>query len=414
MQKFIDKEYNLIITVDNGINAKAPIELALRNQVDVIITDHHSIDETSQTKALYIHPAYSNLDYHVSGGFVAYNLAKALLNKDDKYLHALAAITIISDVMPLVKGNRLFVREALKNINNYKFSPIYKLVNGFVDSGSIGNLIAPKINAMGRLNDLYNPNQLVKYFNSVNEQELDAFSKMIEECNNKRKLLTQSYVNKYHHLKPVDNFLMIEDNDLHEGLIGLLASRFSNEYNCICYVGALNNDHYKASIRSPKAIDIYKYINDNNDLFIKYGGHRNAVGLSYYKANSESIHQIMTDALAKYDLSKEYNVIALKAEDITIENIMSLRYFEPYGNEFERPLFLIKDAIVTKINPLKNKLHYRISILFNELNFDVMMFNVKSLEFDLSSKVDFVVNLSINDFNGKSSVNIISENYQIV
>ncbi|MGL4382532.1 MAG: DHH family phosphoesterase, partial [Bacilli bacterium] len=235
VSKLLPQQYDLIITVDNGINAKEAIQLALDASIDVIISDHHYLDETKQTKAIYVHPTYSNLDYYISGGLVAFYLASALLQEEVPYLKALAAITLISDVMPLVKGNRLIIREALALINQGLFLNISSLHDGFIDSAVIGNIIAPKINAFSRMSELYNPNQLVKYFNTQQPQEIKAFAIVINECNELRKAKTKEYYTKYQDLKPEDNLLMIEDQNLSEGLIGLLASRFAYQYHCVSF-----------------------------------------------------------------------------------------------------------------------------------------------------------------------------------
>ncbi|MEG0569752.1 MAG: DHH family phosphoesterase, partial [Erysipelotrichales bacterium] len=279
VQQFIDKDYDLIITVDNGINALDAVQLALDNGIDVLVSDHHAIEEDMQdNRAIYVHPAYSNLDYYISGGVVAYYIAIALLNRDDSYLHALAAITLISDVMPLEKGNRIFLRKALANMQANDYLPIKSLATGFIDSGMIGTIIAPKINSLGRLPDLYNPNKLVRYFCSDNANEIKSFAKEIEACNNHRKDMTAQYFASYSEVVPSNNFVMIEEENLHEGLIGLLASRFANQYNCVCLVATQNGDTFKGSVRSIDGINAYEVFKKHSALFDKFGGHAQAMG----------------------------------------------------------------------------------------------------------------------------------------
>ncbi|MDF9867481.1 single-stranded-DNA-specific exonuclease [Bacilli bacterium PM5-3] len=414
VDKFIAKGYRLIITVDNGINAKEAIEYAKKHGVDVIITDHHTPDKLMECDAIYIHPKYSNLDYEVSGGYVAYMFISKLIGYEDDYLHALAAITLISDVMPLVKGNRVFIRQALKNIQDKQYLQIISLASGFVDSSMIGTIIAPKINSLGRLPDIYNPNTLVQYFCSNKRIAIINYAKEIEECNNIRKQMTSDYFQSFNDKELFNNFLMIEDDDIHEGLLGLIASRFTNQYHCVSMIATSNNLEYKASIRSISEVNIYDIVSKRPELFIKYGGHSQAMGISYQKENSREINEFLSNELSNIKIAdKEYEVILLDESDLTLDNIVSLRYLEPFGNGFEQPLFLIKDAIVANIKALKGNIHYRLNILYQTKCFEIMIFNNPNLDISVNDKVDLIVKLGINNFNGKTKLNIIVEDYVI-
>lgn len=414
VQQFIDKDYKLIITVDNGINAQQAIEKALKNGVDVIITDHHQReDEKVVTDALYLYPGDSNLEYFVSGGYVAYQLASKLLEYEDDYLQALAAISLISDVMPLIKGNRKFIRTALKNINEKKYPQIVSLADSFIDSNTIANLIAPKINSLGRLPDLFNPNNLVKYFCNSNKMEIINFAQVINECNNIRKQMSNDYLNNFEEVIVDNNLLMVIDHQIHEGLLGLLASRFTNTYNCVSFVACHEGDIAKASIRSIAQIDIYQILMKRVELFDKIGGHSQAVGLSFNMSNLKKIEAFLEEELKNYQVEKPiYQVIQLQASDLNIDNIKSLRYLQPFGNQFENRLFLLKDVHVADIKKLKGD-HYRVSIFLQGELFEVMFFNQKNLDIKMNDSLDIVVNLSINEFRNVEKINIIMEDYQI-
>ena len=414
VDKFIAKDYKLIITVDNGINAKEAINYALENGIDVVVTDHHTIDETMQCDIPYIHPAYSNLDYYVSGGYIAYALASSLLDYEDDYFQALAAITLISDVMPLNKGNRPFIRTALQNIQNKQYLQIVSLANGFVDSAMIATIIAPKINSLGRLPDIYNPNTLVQYFCSNKRTAIVNYAKEIEECNNIRKQMTNGFLEIINVDEINSNLFMLEDDGIHEGLLGLIASRFSNQYNCVSFIATKSNNEYKASLRSISGVNIYDIIARKSELFTKFGGHEQAMGLSYESDKSTEIRSVLEKELSQIEIEdKQYDVILLEEDDITIDNIISLRYLEPFGNSFEQPLFLIKDAIVANIKGLKNNLHHRVTILFQTKSFEVMIFNNPNLDIKVNDHVDLIVKLGINEFNGRTTPSIIVEDYQV-
>ncbi|MDL2211575.1 DHH family phosphoesterase [Erysipelotrichaceae bacterium OttesenSCG-928-M19] len=414
VKQFIAKDYKLIITVDNGINAQEAIQYAIEHNVDVLVTDHHQVDLNKQSNVICLHPQYSNLDYEVSGGYVAYQFIKNLISYEDDYLHALAAITLISDVMPLVKGNRSFIRKALQNIQDFNYLQINVLANGFVDSSMIGSVIAPKINSLGRLPDIYNPNTLVKFFCSNKKIAILNYAKEIEECNNVRKQMTNDYYQELDNYTIKHNFLMIENDSYHEGLLGLLASRFSNQEKCVSFIATSNKDEYKASIRSIPEINIYNILSQYEYLFTKLGGHSQAMGVSYKKENAKEIKKVIENELKDLEIpEKSYDVIKLDEVDLELDNIIALRYLEPFGNGFQAPLFLIDNAIVATMKGLKNNQHYRLNILFETKSYEVMLFNVNSCDIKVNDHLDLIVKLGLNNYNGQTKLNIIVEDYLI-
>lgn len=414
VKQFLKKDYNLIITVDNGIVAQEAINYALANNIDVLISDHHQVvEDLLVAQALYFHPTFSNLEYEVSGGFVAYTLMSALLGYEDDYLHALAAITLISDVMPLVKGNRKFVRRALNNINKYEYLQIKLLATGFVDSAMIANIISPKINALGRLSDIYNPNNLVKYFCSNNKKAITNYALEIVEANNLRKQMSNDYYEKYNDLKVFNNLVFIEDDDLHQGISGLLASRLSYSNNCVSFIASQDKDLYKASIRSVEQINIYNVLKEHDYLFETMGGHAQAMGVSYHPENSTKIKQLLETSLNNFEINeKEYLVYQINASDLTIDNIKALRYLEPFGNGFRAPLFLIKDALILNVKKLKAGLYYKVSFSYQQEFFEAVIFN-SDFNAKVNDFVDLIVSLGINTYNGNEKINMIIEQFLV-
>ena len=237
VEQIASKGYSLIITVDNGVKAYDAVERANELGVDVIITDHHNCEEELPEAFSIIHTKISP-DYpykEISGGFVAYKLASALLKKHDKYLFCLAAITTISDMMPLLDENRALVKRALEFMKENKYPQLELLLgnNQKYSVTSIGFIIAPKINSFGRLSDLINPNHLVKYFRQDASIEiLKAVSSKAVEINAKRQEMTnKQYQNVLTTLNSDEQFLYSYQNEIHEGLIGLVAGKYTRHYN---------------------------------------------------------------------------------------------------------------------------------------------------------------------------------------
>ncbi|MEG0569498.1 MAG: hypothetical protein RR543_03820, partial [Erysipelotrichales bacterium] len=137
-------------------------------------------------------------------------------------------------------------------------------------------------------------------------------------------------------------------------------------------------------------------------------------GLSYNKENAKEINEKLSNDFKDIDISdKEYQVIDVKEDDLSIDNVKSLRYLEPFGNEFEAPLFLLKNVLVAQIKHLKGNIHHRISVLLDHKAVDVMVFNQSDLDIKVNDHVDMIVKLGVNEFYGKEKLNIIVEDYKI-
>ena len=406
------KGIDLIITVDNGINAVEAITKALELNIKVIISDHHKPNEEYIAGVAYIHPALSNLDYPISGGMVAYYMSCALLGYEDDYLLSLACVTTISDVMPIIKGNRKLVRKGLSIINKMHYPSIELLANGFIDSSMIGTIISPKINSLGRLPDYYNPNHLVEYFTTSNFSLLQSYALEIEEVNKQRKELSNAFYEKHKQDDFEEKVLFIHDNDLHEGVIGLLATRFSNEYNCITIIATDNDQEYKASLRSVDGINIFDIVDSNPSLFLRYGGHNMAMGLSFEKEKMDDILEAFNQHLHDIEIkAKSYDVIEIDASELSVDSVKDLRRLEPYGHSFEQGHFLLKDGIVCGIKKLSGGLHHKVDVLYKENHLEMMFFFSQDLDLMINDRIDVIVNVGINSFRNKESVSCIVENY---
>lgn len=258
VKQMAEKGYSLIITVDNGVKAFDAIECANELGVDVIVTDHHQFDVDLPDAYSFIHTKLS-LEYpfkEISGGYVAYKLASALLNKHDKYLYCLAAITTVSDMMPLLDENRSLVKRALLFMKEEKYPALEMLLskNQTYDMTCLGFTIAPKINSFGRLPEICHPNILVKYFLKDAPQELlMKVSQMANQINEKRKKIISE---QYASIKDIENdkFLYYSNEHIHEGIIGLIAGNYTRDYEIPSFVMHYDKDKqlYRGSARSVK------------------------------------------------------------------------------------------------------------------------------------------------------------------
>lgn len=422
VEQMANKRYTLIITVDNGIKAYEAIEKANELGVDVIVTDHHNYDDELPDAFSIIHTKISP-DYpykEISGGFVAYKLASALLKKHDKYLFSLAAITTISDMMPLLDENRALVKRALEFMKENKYPQLELLLgsNQTYSVTSIGFIIAPKINSFGRLSEIINPNHLVKYFRSdASIGILKAVSEKAIEVNAKRQELTnKQYQSVLTMIDPNEQFLYAYQNEIHEGIIGLVAGKYTRQYNRPSFVMTFDSEKnlYKGSARGIEGIPLNKIFENVQDLLESYGGHALAGGFSVGSDKVEELKEKLELYLNKQ--LKDYtpplvDVIEVTGNEISKVSVKQLELLEPLGNGNEEMRFFIKDLPVSKVTSLSNGKHIRFDLSLPQVKAQALFFNHGDLFEQLkdTKMINAVGKFNINVFNNIESVNLIIE-----
>ena len=422
VEQIASKGYSLIITVDNGVKAYDAVERANELGVDGIITDHHNCEEELPEAFSIIHTKISP-DYpykEISGGFVAYKLASALLKKHDKYLFCLAAITTISDMMPLLDENRALVKRALEFMKENKFTQLELLLgnNQKYSVTSIGFIIAPKINSFGRLSDLINPNHLVKYFRQDASIEiLKAVSSKAVEINAKRQEMTnKQYQNVLTTLNSDEQFLYSYQNEIHEGLIGLVAGKYTRQYNRPSFVMSLdtNKNIYKGSARGIEGLSLNNIFKQVEDILESYGGHALAGGFSVKFDNVEKLKQKLTDYLNNQLENYQpplTSVLEVSSDEISQISVKQLEQLEPLGNGNEEMYFYAKDLPVKRVILLSNGKHLRFDLDLPNTRGQALFFNHGDIfeKYKDVQKINVIGKFNINVYNNMESVNLIIE-----
>ena len=412
VEQMAEKGYSLIITVDNGIKAFDAIDRANELGIDVIVTDHHSFDEDVPDACAVIHTKLSP-DYpfkEISGGFVAYKLAVALLGKQDKYLYCLAAITTISDMMPLLDENRSLVKKALEFMSEVKY-PSLELLLGYTqkyDVTAIGYTLAPKINSFGRLPEMIHPNALVRYF--LENSPRDYMVKIADaagKINSKR----QSLTNQQYTLALKENaehFLYFGSSDVHEGIVGLIAGKYTREYELPSFVMHFDQDKgiYKGSARSVEGFSLHEFFNEHHDYLLTWGGHAQAGGFSLKEEHYNDFKKEIEDVIMGLELSSYQDVLLLDETDISIKQIEALSVLEPFGMGNESPVFLLKNVPIERIYTLSEGKHLKMDITLSHLKMNALGFFKGNLFEDYKEKkyLDLVGTLSINEFRNIKTV----------
>lgn len=415
VEQMAQKGYSLIITVDNGVKAFDAVERANELGVDVIITDHHQFDNDLPDACTFIHTKLSP-DYpfkEISGGFVAYKLASALLGRQDKYLYCLAAITTVSDMMPLLDENRSLVKKALTFMKEEKYPSLELLLGNqqTYSTTSIGFVIAPKINSFGRLPEFCSPNVLVKYFlKNAPRDFMVKVSQMAISLNTKRQTMTNQ---QYEMAKEGmgDDFLYWSSDQVHEGLVGLIAGKYTREYERPGFVMAYDEKKglYKGSARSIDGFSLHQFFMEHQDQFVAFGGHSLAGGFTVDEAHYDSCYQCIKDALKDLHLHPTTTVLHIDEQDIDIKNVESLSLLEPFGMSNEEPLYMLKDVPVSQIQQLSQGKHLKMQTDLNRSHVSMLYFQHGDLYGKLKNikKMSVIGTLQINEYRNQKSLNFI-------
>lgn len=345
-QEIVEKGFKLVITVDNGISAFEPIAFLKENGVKVLVLDHHTVQDEVPNADVIIHPSYSGFgDVSTSAGFVSFIFSWHLLGYFDKYLSTLAAISVISDMMPLKEYNRRFLRLVFSNYKDGEFYSIDLLKENMpFDENSIGLKIAPKINALGRLLDDETINYIVHYFVTTDRMKIDKLLSWIISTNEKRKeesrLMSES-VPKMNN----DDSAIVYLADIKEGLLGLIANQICNEYHkpTIVFTYERDAEVLKGSCRAPEGFNVVDAFNYCGDILLTAGGHALAGGCSIKKDDLNKFEEKFK-GYAKNNpiVVVEHDDIPIGLTEINQENYDLINSFSPFGEGWRAPTFLLK------------------------------------------------------------------------
>lgn len=399
-QEYVASGFNLVITVDNGISAFEPIDYLINNGVKVLVLDHHQVQDTVPNANAICHPTYTHFgETASSGAFTAFVFSIALLGRIDKYLATLAAISLISDMMPLVDYNRDLLRAVFKDYRPFEFSAVDLLADHDpIDETVIGMKIAPRINSIGRLCDDESINQIVNYFTTDDEEFILNYYSYILDMNELRKNLSKEVAGLS--LEDIKEAIVIK-GEYKEGIIGLIANSLVNKYHVPCVVFTRGESgSLKGSARAPEGFDIIKVFNALSNLMFTYGGHALAGGCSISEENFELFKEEFIK-LSK-DNHVEYvpvSAIEVSFNEINLENYELIKSFSPFGESWESPLLKISHIKTSTLTFSRDEKHILTSVGFS---LRLIGFNFSKEEVLENDYVDLIGELKKNSYKGKT------------
>lgn len=394
---------DLIITVDNGIVAYEAANKCKELGIDLIISDHHTPSDTLPNAYAVINPKRDDCEFskhincEICGAQVAWWLCGAIKKElGIEYNMAsfldLLCIAIIADMMSLNDINRILVRYGLREINKLN-RPAFvvlkeKYKKKFFDYDSIPFLIAPLLNASGRMDDASISYKFLRANDYINAYE---YLNIIEQLNVERKEEErQSYEEAKKFVNADDNVIVAYSKHWHKGILGIVAGKLAKEYNKPSFVFNIENNIAKGSARGVANVDILQLLQENNDLLDSFGGHKSAAGLSIDIKNLENFkNKLNNNNLVKnVNYCDTINTLGeLEFSEIDMELLDILSEYEPFGQGNEKPYFISKRVIVKNVSLLKDK-HFKCDLIQGNNKFECICFN-----YDYLPKNDEIINI---------------------
>ena len=416
---------NLTIFLDCGSNSYDAIKYLKTKKISTFIIDHHNTSLPYPVSDIFINPKknsnYEQYSYlcttFLTYLFIDLYISKYKLKKNIKNNLIYVLLATVADVMPMIGINKILAKNILKDFDvskNLIFKNLFKIleIKNKLSLYNLGYVIAPLINAAGRLE---NAHQIIELFTSSNEKLITLILKNIINLNNKRKLIEKKILDDLDYQKFYDekNILFIYKSNLHEGVIGIIASRIKEYFNKPCIVLTNSKDLIKGSARSTSNFNIGEYIQKSINLNVALGGggHNLAAGIVLKKNKLNDFKTYINKEYSKINnLSKNSYLSILSSSSINLQFVKSIEILGPFGNKNPYPIFLIQN--IKFIKPViikdkfikcfiqKNKKMIR-SISFNHLQSKIsyQILNSKNI-------FDVLVKIKNNYWNNKSNLEL--------
>jgi single-stranded-DNA-specific exonuclease len=388
----------LFITIDCGITAIEQVEYANSLGMDVIICDHHEAGNVLPAAYAVLDPIKPGCKYpfkSLCGCGVGFKLVQAVaerLGRKELIGEYLDYVTLAStaDIVPLVGENRILARFGLQKINTTPRPGISALLEnagtrpGKIQTGQIVFVIAPRINAVGRLGDAMRAVKLLTSNDPVEAAELAAV--MEEENINRRKLDEDTFhaaqaIAEERYMGDEHSALVLHHESWHPGVVGIVASRMVEKYYKPSIMMATVDGVAKGSARSVSGFDVYQALKRCEEKIIQFGGHKYAAGLTvelnrideFREAFNSAVRDLMTDDLKTPEVRID---VELSLSEITPAFRHYLGEFAPFGPGNMKPVFMTRNVEVSGTPRIVGKNHLRFKVRQNGFTFDAIGFGM--------------------------------------
>lgn len=436
---------SLLITVDCGITACTQIAEARKRNIDVIICDHHEPGAELPDANAVLDPLKPSCSYpykYLSGCGVAFKFVEAMLRTGtlaDRFPGDIAetlysyldyvTLAATADIVPLTGENRVLVKLGLEKMNSAPRPGVSALMEtaglkkGKINSGNIVFVLAPRINAVGRLGDA---SRAVELLMTESYEEALAIAQICESENqNRRKLDEDTFAEAIAYAEElyatVDTPAIVLHSDTwHAGVIGIVASRLAERYHRPSIMLTTIDGTMKGSARSVSGFDLYDALKQCEHTLLQFGGHKYAAGLSVEPHRFEEFRstflnladRLLTDELRTPGINIQAKV---SLSEITLKFIRILSQFAPFGPMNMRPVFAARDVTVAHRPGIVGNKHLKFKVRENGTTFDTIGFNMSDRidnAFVNRKTIDIAFTITENEYNGQTQVQLALKDFK--
>lgn len=422
LDKIFESGVSLVVTVDCGIASAELIEKQKEKGREIIVTDHHAILD-KVPDCIVVKPGQPNDEYknpNLCGAGIAFKLAQALIGKKADQFIDYACVATVADIVPLIDENRYIVKKGLEIFNTSLRKCFSELLleagfNGKITAQTIGFVIAPRINAAGRmaeaieayqfLNDEKNAKELAKRLNELNalrqEKEKEIFAFAREQI-----ISTNQHRDK--------KLLIAFGNDWDEGVIGICAARLVEEFHRPAIVFSLDGLMAKGSARSVEGVNIFEVLSSAKHVLTQFGGHAMAAGASIEQAKIKQLHELLDSYIRENYENKLFYPVArydakARLDEITLDFCREIEALEPCGCANPEITLRVDNCILGGVRVIgATANHLKFYVQDEQTKANAIAFNYKKHECDYfnSSRISCIVRPEINVWQNNESVSL--------
>ncbi len=434
IQKIKDSGGGLVITVDCGTNSVAEAELCKKLGIDLIITDHHEITGDLPAAFALVNPKNSKDNYpfkYLTGVGVAFKVIQALFSETkkieplgiqpgwEKWLLDLVSIGTVADLQSLQSENRILVYFGLQVLAKTRWPgvrallEVAKLRPGKFTSHTLGFVLAPRINAAGRIK---HADAAYKLLVSDNILEAQNYALELDNLNVHRQMLTEQILSEAREqvmMLTDKKVLLAAGSNWPKGVVGLVAGKLAEEFGRPVLVMDKGEVYATGSARSHPQFDIVKALTHSKDLLEKYGGHTQAAGFTLNSDKIDLFYQKLLEFADSLDMAESEPVldidIEMKSSDLNWDVFELIEKFEPFGMSNPRPKFLGRNMTVIEARSVgQENQHLKLRLLWDGKVVDAIAFKQGFLVTKLipNSNIDVVFEMEVNEWNGHRDLQI--------
>lgn len=421
------KQYDLMVTVDCGVTAVEEVRLARELGLEVVVTDHHHADGTLPDCPI-VNPRLHGYPFpYLAGVGVAAKLVQAMGGMDAlrPYLD-IVAIGTVADIVSLTDENRALVQAGLAAASHATRPGLLALmeVAGLrgkpLSSSSIGFALGPRINAGGRIGHSSRSVEMLC------TQDMDLARKIASELENHNQIRqSQEQAIMAEALAQIeeqadfigDRVLVVVGENWNAGVIGIVASRLVERYNRPAFVLAREKDTYVGSARSIRGVPLFDHMQSIADVFVRYGGHDMAAGLTIESRRLDEFKRRINDEMLLLDdgawiPSQDYD-LEMRLPELTLEFLDSLECMQPMGQGNTVPVYLLRGVTVTNARTMgANNAHLRMQISQDGCIMDAAAFKMGWRAGQAVGLMDMLVTIDRNEWQGRTSLRLYVKQFK--